>query len=212
LDLCPQGIKVFIRKSELVTICTPPDWKVVAYSARTKKMFFSDLRHFRGEDRVIFQLTGNPQFNDIPINKIGPSMACELPVEKYKSTAEFAKTQTAAYQDRAVTGGFPCEITYSVSSHLALKPEIATLATRLYGFPKTDGVPIQLTYESIDTHKHTLFTTHGCHPKSFTSNDFKAPSGYLKVRSLAEVQADLKDPEGAESLIHSFDIKTPVKR
>jgi hypothetical protein len=116
------------------------------------------------------------------------------------------------YHSKGATGDFPSKIYYSVSPTLALRPQFGTLITRLYGSPKTNGVPIELAYEGLDLHKYTLFTTQECHTRTFTSADFKIPVGFRKVESLAEVQADLTDQNEAETLINSFDVTRPVKR
>jgi len=204
LDVSPEGLRIYVKKSGLVLVCRAPDWKIVLFSARTKKIFTTDIAHFRGEDRVVFAATGNPQFNDIPTQKESSAIVEGIPVDIYKSTPEFSTSQWTAYRNRAATGRFPLNVTYDVSAKLAIKPQFATVAVRLYGTPAATGIPIRLVYNGMDYEKHTLLTTSSCHAKNLTANDFKIPTGYEKVNSLVQVQADLTAEEDASKLIDSF--------
>jgi hypothetical protein len=207
VDLCQNGVKLYTRLSDTVTLSTAPGWRVVTYSNRTKKIYTTDLKKFQGEDRVIFTLSGVPQFNIIPVTSAGTGTVAGLPVRNWKSFPNFHQSQMKAYYARAMPGNNPCEIDYSISTQLALKPQLSELMTRYYQFPKVPGIPIQLMYDSIDRHRVTLFTTHKCRPKTFTSNDFKPPASFQAVKSLAEVQADITDQNEAESLIQTFDLR-----
>jgi hypothetical protein len=204
LDVSPEGLRILIKKSGLVLSYNAPDWKIVLFSARTKKIFTTDIEHFRGEDRVVFAATGNPQFNEIPTNKEASTNIANVPVDIYKSTPDFGKSQWKAYRNKEATGRFPLDVTYDVSPKLAIKPQFATVTTRLYGTPSASGIPIQLVYNGMDYEKHTLLTTSSCRLKNLTKDDFKIPSGYEKVNSLVEVQADLTAQEDASELIESF--------
>jgi len=210
LDVCPHGIKAVTRKSNLITICMAPDWKVVSFSPRTKKIFSTDIPHYTGEDRVVFAITGNPQFDNIPLKKAGIAKFCGLPVEQYESTHAFSASQYIAYHRRETTGAFPAQVHYSTSARLAMQPQFATFIARFFKFPKTDGVAVELLYDSIDYQKFSLLITHTCQPKTFTNDDFKLPINYTKVKTLAEVQADITDQQEAETLIESFDSREPL--
>jgi hypothetical protein len=211
LDVCPYGIKATTKKSNLITICTPPYAKVVCYSPRTHTIFSIDLQHFTGEDRVVFAATGNPQFDTIPIKQAGVGTIRGLPVEEFESPHSFAESQMAAWHQRAATGSFPSQVHYSVSSKLTMQPQFGLFMSRFYRFPETKSVAVELLYDSLEYKKVTELTTLSCHPKTFTSDDFKQPTDYKKVKTLAEVQADMTDQKEAETLINSFDTK-PVDR
>ena len=212
LDVCPRGIKAVTTKSNLVTICTPPDYRVVSYSPRTKKIFSTDIQHFTGEDRVLFVMTGTPQFDNIPIEKVANRTICGLPVERFDSPHSFGESQMALYHHNGATGSFPYLIHYSVSSKLAMQPRFAAFVSQYYRFPKSNGVAVELLYDSIGYEKCTELTTHTCRPKNFTRDDFTPPTNYTKVKTLAEVQADITDQKEAETLIDSFDVRKPLKR
>jgi hypothetical protein len=210
LDVCPHGIKAVTKKSNLITICMAPDWKVVSFSPRTKKIFSTDISHYSGEDRVVFAISGNPQFDSFPFKKAGVANICGLPVEQYESTHEFSASQFISYHHHEATGDFPAEVHYSTSSKLAMQPQFTTFIARFYKFPKTDGLAVELLYDSIAYRKCSLLITHTCQSKTFTNDDFKQPTDYKKVKTLAEVQADITNQQEAETLIESFDTREPL--
>jgi hypothetical protein len=198
VSISNKGLKIETKQTHITIVCKAPDWNVYVFSTANKRMIKFDLAHYDGQFHMVFTAFGKPSFNMLPFRKFETGKLESIPIDKYKTSPEWAMQQINAYHTRAFSGIFPKYSDYWTAPSLCGSKEICTVISRNYGCPDYHAIPMQLTWLPVDGgDKEIQLRTVKVKPISLTDKDFEVPKGFTMVKEYqhlnSHTRADTND-------------------
>jgi hypothetical protein len=184
------GLRIENPKGHTVIVSNPPKWDVVVFSTQTRRMCRTELKNFTGEYHLFFTMFVAPAYADAPFERHGTSTVNGLKVDCYRTLAAYQLQQFASLQKHQIEATFPSQIEYCSCPSLPSTPAIEFVLQSIHRLPKEDGIPMRLTYQSLNGHKVSALNTLAYREKNYTSDNFKIPLGLKNVKNVAAIRAD----------------------
>lgn len=194
--LSSVGIKMFVKKQELVCLLLPPYKEVVCYSRPSGKIYRTPFVKFRNAfstSMTLFSFT----LEDVKLEEVGSTTKLGLPLHKFVSTKAFGKAQMAKFLKHEASGGSPIDLTFLASDKLGYDKNQGLMMERLYALPKVGLFPINVDYKSCEDGHVSYLITAKVEKTTLPLSDFSIPTN-LKVAK--EMQETLESGSSDEAM------------
>jgi hypothetical protein len=199
--LSPLGIKVKSQRKAVAALLLPPYKEAVMYNERSKHIYYSNLAQFKSPYAQSMALLHALTFTEIKLGARRPTIYHGLSAVIYGFTHDFDMAQRAKMAHREIALTAPESVQCILSSKLKVRPEIGRFLDRFYGFPETEGLPLDFGYQNFRGVRHHYMYTSQVSPASFKPSDYAIPTGYTRVKDIRELVLDDSATESIEMMI-----------
>ena len=173
-----DGIRIDNKQQNLVTIASPPDWKIFLYNPSAKLYYETVFAHYRGMMSHLFLFYGIDA-SAYDFEFVRKDSVLGHPCSVLKPTGR--KGSSAEDQEMAKAGK-----SFWVADSITIAKPAADILAKQLCLPASNKVPVRMDFMTDKTLAHGLETvqwTNSSLPKSW----FTLPAGFKKVTRESEV-------------------------
>src|ERR1700733_122124 len=87
------------------------------------------------------------------------------------------------------------------STKLKVQPELVRFLDCFYGFPDTEGLPLDFLYQNIRGEHHHYMYTRSVTKANFKTSGYAIPTGYTRIKAITRLALDDSSEDSIEMMI-----------
>jgi hypothetical protein len=209
VTISASAMKISAKRSGVVIVSKGPEWKIIEFNTRTKKIFTTPLSAYSAAKgngtQSIFTAFHGFTLSDIPLEKCEPSSAFALPVHNFKASKNFQQKMEQRRKTEKMNGSSPENAVYQTLDSPVYAAQECNILARTTGCAELSAIPIKLIYTGSDQKPYPWLVTTSAQKKQVTDKDFAIPSNYEAVKTERMVNETKATAEGVMDLFDMGD-------
>lgn len=195
--ISPEGLRVDNPRSHVIYVAKAPDWLVYTYSLETKNYSTTAWDAVRNRITGTAALFGGIVLVKATTKPAGTEQSFGYKLNKFVNDEAFTKKALDMFLTaHTVRASYPQTFTYKTLSPDMFPPQVAHILSAMHDVPDLHGVPLDLSYTSLESKKAKYLTTQEIVPTTLTQPMITLPAGFVKVKdegTVATGRATQKD-------------------
>jgi hypothetical protein len=201
ISLSPLGIKIQSLRKPICTIIVAPYKEALIFNQHSKLIYGCNPEQFKSPYAQSLALLNGVTFAEIKLGAQSPTKHKGLSASIYGFTREFASMQIAKHEHHDLATFAPKSVQCVETTKLKIHPELLHFIDRYYGFPYTDGLPLDFNYVNFSRNLHHYLYTSAVTAATFKPSDYALPVGYRRVKDVREIVLDDSAEDSIEMMI-----------
>ncbi len=179
--MCKTAVRIFIPKNGLCVVASAP-WKETSlYCTKTHNVYKSPTSNFHNPYLSAMAMFDGGSFADVHVVLKGSTKILDIPAKTYIEPPGFSQRQVAKHRGGIVADRAPLKLEFVATDYFKTDPHIDQIISQFYALPHCQGVPLNLSYTTVEAVALKQLTTSKCKKVKIKASDFALPPGLKAV-------------------------------
>jgi hypothetical protein len=198
MTVAKEAIKFVNQKDGMTLLFAKPYQDVVAYNARSKRIYTCPVASFKSPYANILLNCAEVTFCDLPLTAGDSTVYRGLSARHFVFSKLFAAEQKRKFEKQEVSKRAPRALDLVTASKLSIDGQVVRFADAVFSLPQTTGLPLEVRYENFTAAKFNYLISYKITPVSPALSEFAPPTGYSKVKDISQISYDENSQAGID--------------